>query len=240
MIYVICAIIASVILCFVAGKFKKSEKVIYITLVTMSILIEVFYFVYKVLYTNKNILMSLPIYWCAITNIMQIIGWITKNQKVLRFTVFMVIGPMFSLVFAPKMNGFQEILYYFSYSHIIMSLFTSFGLNYNKYDFEHSISVVNSLSIYFIVFELIYPNLLNALYGYTTVLLEILQVFNEPIYNIYFIFIVGYIFLFSVNLLIIDPILILYINKIKKKGKSPFCFLNKFIRIPFLKKIKVV
>lgn len=43
MIYVICAIIASVILCFVAGKFKKSEKVIYITLVTMSILIVKFY-----------------------------------------------------------------------------------------------------------------------------------------------------------------------------------------------------
>ena len=118
--------IASVILCFVAGKFKKSEKVIYITLVTMSILIEVFYFVYKVLYTNKNILMNLPIYWCAITNIMQIIGWITKNQKVLRFTVFMVIGPMFFVsVCAKGMNGFKRfyIIFTFTYNNVIIYKF---------------------------------------------------------------------------------------------------------------------
>lgn len=216
MVYIISAITTTIILVIFVKKFPQFEQTIRLALITISISTEVFYFIYKVFINHRNIFLSIPIYWCAITNIVQIVGLITKKQVVLRFAIFMVIGPTFSLLYTPELLGFGVILYYFSHSHIIMSSLFGVILYYQKYDFEHSIKVINYLTIYFIFFELSYPYFLYKNYGIKTMLLDKLLIFDQLFYNLFFIIIIGYIFLLIINLFIIDPILNIKINKYYK------------------------
>lgn len=69
MVYIISAITTTIILVIFVKKFPQFEQTIRLALITISISTEVFYFIYKVFINHRNMFLSIPIYWCAITNI---------------------------------------------------------------------------------------------------------------------------------------------------------------------------
>jgi len=205
MLYILITILSFLLLNSVVNKFFGHKKnIIRIVLVFLSIFFEIFNFIYKITLLRLNFLIALPIYWCAITNIIQILGLISKKQIFFRITTFMVIGPMFSLFFIPNISGISYILYVFFHSFVIFS--TLFGIfNYfNNYDFMDSVKTLNFIFIYFIIFECIYSYIIFLIFEFRSSLFTTLFIFDNLFYNLFFIFVFGYLFLFIINFYFLD------------------------------------
>jgi len=207
MIFIIISIFTFLMLQFFKNHFLKYENVIRLILIVGAIFIEIFNFGFKIFILKNNFLISLPIYWCAVSNIIQILGLIKKNQLLLRISAFMIIGPLFSLLFIPQIAGFSKILYLFSHSFIIIS--TLYGIfNYlKKYDFSDTLKTINFTFIYFVIFEGLYSYVMFLLFKFENAIFKILFIFNNYYYNLYFLIIGGYLFLLFINLFVLDFII---------------------------------
>ncbi len=217
MIYLFLSITLGFILALVVKMKRELELIIRWLLIIISILSEVIYFVVKVNISNVNLFLSLPIYWCAVANIIQIIALIKKDSEWIRFAFFMTIGPFISLIV--KLDNVEYTLRYFlSHALIITSSIYAIIIYYKvpKDIFTCKVRAFNFIMIYFLFFEMLYPIILSTFINEFSTFIDYLYIFDNMMLNVGFVIIVGSMFAFIYSYFVLD-FLIFLIIKVSKR-----------------------
>jgi hypothetical protein len=199
------------LLALLATKNIKLEPIIRWSFIVVLIISETVYFVIKVYVNNVHLFLAIPVYWCAATNIVTIVALIKKNNTYIRHAVFMMIGPVISLLVT--MNNIAYTMRYYMSHALIVSAIVYLMISYYKTpkdSIENKVRTFNFVLIYFFTFEMLYPLILSSFMIDVSTFIDYIYIFDSLILNIGFVVICGTIFTFTYSFVVVDHLIILF------------------------------